>query len=117
MDENCLKVLKFINRMSKRSPVSEDDLINKFDYLTNPTIIMIITWLFAEKLAYRKHCGSPDTYGAPSGPCVLIISIEGKKALRESKTITLDYVLKYIVVPLTIGILGSALAEVVKKLL
>ncbi len=111
MDKKTYKVLKYI---AKREIVTYQKLFSKFKNLSNPSIQEIDRWLLRNKLIISID-GTPDGLGGFSNPTKIKISENGRIAVRNAQFIDLDYWIKNVLVPISIGVICFLIAQLLNS--
>lgn len=113
LDKKIYNILRYIDK--NKGLVPYEALFTRFRNYSNPNIETAVDWLNVHNFIRIEYSGTNEE-GLSVNPSKIKLTIEGKRAKQEARFITLDYVLKYVIVPLTIGALGSVLSEIIKKL-
>jgi hypothetical protein len=112
INKNSYKVLKYINRRSGSVPYEK--VFTKFSKQVNPTIKDTVDWLKRHNLIYFEY-SDRDSSGGLINPCAIVITIEGQEAIQRAQFIKLDYIIKFILIPVITAILTTLLTIWVKS--
>lgn len=113
LDKNTLKVLKYIQKHDDGILCS--DVSKKFKMNRHPSIEDSFAYLSAHELVAIEH--DFDSDGNPIAVTDVKITLKGRLFLQNNKLLTLDYIIKWIAIPLLIGIGGIVFAEIIKAFL